>query len=393
MVPFPTFYVLHFQGEPTNSCPPSPTEIDINPIRLDLTALRTLPPGPHGHPGFIPPPWFPTPPTSGIPNDFKPNSRFQPELTHTGPVPEGHVIAQIVGGEKAVQQTALSSLDAVRGLDITDVVDQIKRQVDIMQFKWGFEVTTLAPGWQDIADNQQESAELLATLHKSVWEASKGYLVKKGFSSDVVLVREKEIWDIFEPISVQLCQVDASLHQHGKVSGPFNPSFCWAVEPQRNKIRELLIALQDLAYDKPPDTFKYLDKWGDDLGSIRHEIRKSIDVIQLLIGSNFEGSTTWDEIINLIKSCVETLDALKNMCFEESGKFMRKGRIGEGVGESVVERRLQIGNVFNAVRADMVCLRNYAQEKGEARKPFVQLHLLEYRRQKLIDLVQALATL
>ena len=282
-------------------------------------------------------------------------------------------------------------LTAIRGLDLQENTAGIKRTVDILQFKWSFEVTSLASGWNDISENVDESLEMVKSLHKKTWQDSKAFLKKRGCSALSILVRKKELWDVFQPIGDDLNAIINALHKHGAplVLPPHNPSYRWVIEAQRTDVLQHILPLQDMAYQTPPDKFKYLDKWGDDLQNIRLEMRKSIDVAQALIGNNFEGSTTWAEILKLIEACVDTLDALKNMCFEESSVYMKKQKLQK----DLVSRRVQIGNCFNQTRTDLVHFKEFAKEKLAEGAPFIHLHLLEYRRQKLIDLIQNIASL
>ena len=301
----------------------------------------------------------------------------------------GHVWVHTISGMHEIKESELGVLVSLKGLDLQENTAGIKRTVDILQFKWSFEVTSLASGWEDISENANESLEMIKSLHKKTWEDSKAFLKKRGCSEVATLVREKELWDILQLIGDDVNGIINTLHSHGRPLPPQNPSYRWAIEEQRIAILQHILPLQDLAYQVPPDKFKYLDKWGDDLQNIRHEMRKSIDVAQALIGNNFEGSTTWEEIQKLIQACLDTLDALKNMCFEESSAYMKKQKLQK----DLVSRRVQIGNCFNQTRTDLVHFKEFAKEKMAEAAPFIHLHLLEFRRQKLIDLVQNIASL
>ena len=301
----------------------------------------------------------------------------------------GHVWIHTMSSMSEIKETELEVLTVIRGLDLQENTAGIKRTVDILQFKWNFEVTSLESGWDDISNNVDESLEMLKSLHKKIWMNSQAFLKKRNCPDLAIQVREKELWDIFQPIGDDLNAILTTLQNHGRPLPPQNPSYRWAIEKERAEVLQHLFTLQDLAYQTPPEKFKYLDKWGDDLQNIRHEMRKSIDVAQSLIGNNFEGSSTWEEIQKLVQACIDTLDALKNMCFEESSAYMKKQKLQK----DLVSRRVQIGNCFNQTRTDLVHFKDFAKEKMSTGAPFVHLHLLEYRRQKLIDLIQNIASL
>ena len=304
----------------------------------------------------------------------------------------GHVRVQLLGGQKRqILQSQLDALDALRGSDLQAVTANIKRFVDILQFKWGFEVTTFATMIHEIVENAEESTELLKVLHKKCWEASYAYLTKRGLQKKTKFVREKELWDVFEPIAAELKVILDTLEPQltNPTLGPHTLPYTFAIEDNRQEILENIVRVQDLAYQRPPDKFKYLNKWGDDLQNVRHQIKTNIETAESLIGSNFEGSSTWQEIINIINTCMDTLVALKNMCFSESQEYMKK----QGIEADSVNRRVQIGNCFNDIRLDMSQFKDWVAEKMEAGAPFVQLHFMEYRRQKLIDLIRSIATL
>ena len=230
----------------------------------------------------------------------------------------------------------------------------------------------------------QQTLETITELHKTCYKQSSAYLQARNMPTSITFHREKEIWAVFEPIGEELHQalntIEANLMTFFMVS---------ALGSHRDKIRDALMNLRDLAYQTPPPTFRYLDKWGDDLRNIRFELRKSIDIVQSLIGINFEGSTTWDEIYGIIVACLDTLIALKNMCFEESGRYMR----GKQLLEEAERRKDQIGDCFGVITSDLKHFKNFVSEKIASDAPFVELHVLEYRRQKVIDLVQNVAAL
>lgn len=292
-----------------------------------------------------------------------------------------------------ILQSELDKLGAVRGNDLEGVTASIKRLVDILQFKWGFEVTTFATLIHEIVENAEESTDLLKDLHKKCWEGCCAFLTKKGLCGDIKQVREKELWDVFEPIAAELKEISDTLKE--QMNSPTLGShshtlpFTFAIEENRLRILQHVVKLQEVAYQRPCDKFTYLDKWGDDLQDIRHQIRKSIDIAESLIVTNFEGSSTWQEIVTIIDTSMETLVALKTMCFSESQAFMIK----QNLEAECLNRRVQIGNCFNDIRVDLSHFKNWVSEKLEEGAPFVQLHFMEFRRQKLIDLIQNIALL
>lgn len=285
-----------------------------------------------------------------------------------------------------MHEVDLKILDQYRGPDIATSVPEMLQNLDILQFKWGYEVTSLAHTWQDIRDNVVESLQLIRALHKKCWEGCRGFLQEHNIAGVILQKREKELWDVFEPVGAKLAEVeDLVKQQHCHPGTPF----LWAVDPHRPEIQEHLRKLQELAYSGPPRTFKYLDKWGDDLRNVRHEIRKSINIAQLLIGDNFEGSSTWGEIESVIVACLDVINTLETMCVTESVGYMKK----EVLVDHMVSRREQINEVFGESRVELMYFKGFVKGKVDEGAPFFHLHLLEFRRQRIVDCINGISLL